>query len=127
MNEIHRITTAGATIEIIVPHFSNVYAFSDPTHVRLFGLYSMYHFVSPKYQPQTRHVPDFYTDVRFRVKSLTIQFYRSSTFDKLLAPILFKIVNYNTYTQEFYERRLSHFFHAWQIRYLLEPDKQIRT
>ena len=47
MREIHRITKSDGTVEIIVPHFSNVYGYSDPTHVRFFSLYSMYYFVSP--------------------------------------------------------------------------------
>jgi hypothetical protein len=31
----------GELIEIIVPHFSNPHYYSDPTHVRFFGLYTM--------------------------------------------------------------------------------------
>lgn len=123
MREIHRIARPGATIEIIVPHFSNVYGYSDPTHVRLFGLYSMYYFVSQQYQPKVRKVPDFYTKIRFRMKSLSIQFYDCSLLDKIFAPIFTRFVNFNESTQDFYERRLAFIFHAWQIRYLMEPEK----
>ena len=123
MREIHRITKRDGTVEIIVPHFSNVYGYSDPTHVRFFGLYSMYYFVSPEHQPKKRRVPAFYTDTRFLVKSLTIEFYRSSIIDKLLSPILSKFINCSIHTQDFYERRLSHLFHARQIRYVLTPEK----
>ncbi len=123
MREIHRITKPGGTIEIIVPHFSNVYGYSDPTHVRFFGLYSMYYFVSPEHQPKIRRVPAFYTDLRFRIKALTIEFYRSGVIDKFLAPVFSRIVNRSISTQDFYERRLAYLFHARQIRYLLEPEK----
>ena len=41
MHEIHRILKPNGVLEVLVPHFSNVYGFSDPTHVRFFGLYSM--------------------------------------------------------------------------------------
>jgi hypothetical protein len=34
-----------------------------------------------------------------------------------------RLVNLNFATQNFYERRLSRLYHAWQIRFLLEPDK----
>src|SRR5947209_3062339 len=30
--EIHRITRPGGRVEVIVPHFSNPYGYSDPTH-----------------------------------------------------------------------------------------------
>ncbi|MBV1910355.1 MAG: class I SAM-dependent methyltransferase [Kangiellaceae bacterium] len=123
MQEIHRITKPEGTIEIIVPHFSNVYGYSDPTHVRFFGLYSMYYFVAKENQPKIRRVPAFYTDKKFQIESLTIEFYQTSRLDRLLAPIFTKLVNYNISTQDFYERRLSHFFHAWQIRYILTPEK----
>jgi hypothetical protein len=123
MREIYRISRPNSTVEIVVPHFSNVYGYSDPTHVRFFGLYSMYYFVSPENQPQTRRVPAFYTDARFVINSLTIEFYRSGIIDRVLAPIFFRLVNLNIHTQDFYERRLSHLFHAWQIRYILTPEK----
>jgi SAM-dependent methyltransferase len=123
MGEIHRISKPAGIVEIIVPHFSNVYGYSDPTHVRFFGLYSMYYFVSPENQPKIRRVPEFYTAARFIVKSATIEFYRHGILDKILSPLFSRFVNLNIYTQDFYERRMSHFFHAWQIRYILTPEK----
>jgi len=76
--EIHRITKKEGKIEIIVPHFSNVYGFSDPTHVNFFGLYSMFYFVSPENQPKLRKVPSYYTNVRFIIDSIKLQ----ETFEK---------------------------------------------
>ena len=124
MREIHRIAKKGATIELIVPHFSNVYGFSDPTHVRVFGLYSMSYFVSLENQPEVRKVPEFYTDTRFIVNSVEIDFYRNlSNLDMFFGALAYKLVNINMKTQNFYERRLTNFFHAWQIRWLMEPVK----
>jgi len=123
IQEIYRITQKEGIIEIIVPHFSNVYGYSDPTHVRFFGLYSMYYFVSPENQPDLRKVPSFYTDVRFIVNSIKLQFYRYDFIDKLFADLISKVVNRNIYWQNFYKRRLSNIFHAWQIRYLMRPVK----
>ena len=40
LSEINRICSHDAKLKIIVPHFSNPYAFSDPTHGRFFGLFS---------------------------------------------------------------------------------------
>lgn len=123
MREIHRVCKPGARIEIVVPHFSNVYGYSDPTHVRFFALYSMYYFCSQEDQPMTRTVPNFYSDVRFRVEQVRIQFYRYSFLDRTVGRLLEKLINLNLKTQDFFERRLAHLFHAAQITYLLTPVK----
>ncbi|MGA1370888.1 MAG: hypothetical protein ACO3Z6_04755, partial [Pseudomonadales bacterium] len=99
------------------------YGHSDPTDVRFFGLYSMYYFCSREDQPMARTVPSFYSDVRFRVERIHVQFYRYSFLDRTLGRVLEKLVNRSLGTQDFYERRLSHLFHASQINYALRPVK----
>lgn len=123
MQEIWRVAKSDATIEIIVPHFSNALAYSDPTHVRFFGLYTMFYFVDKEDQPSRRKVPAFYSDTRFYVDSLKIQFYRLNLFDRLTVPFLSALVNSSLFWQEFYERRLSGLLRAWQITYRLRPKK----
>jgi SAM-dependent methyltransferase len=123
MREIHRITRRDGVVEITVPHFSNVYGFSDPTHVRFFGVHSMSYFAAAEDQPSRRKVPAFYSDARFRIESIRIDFYRSSLADKLVGGFLSWFVNRNIRLQEFYERRLSGAFHAWQVRFVLRPVK----
>lgn len=117
MKEIYRITKPGGKIEIIVPHYSNVFSYSDPTHVRFFGLYSMFYFVPEEFQPK-RKVPAFYSDVRFK-----IEFYKYTIIDKIIRLLLTKIINSNIRLQEFYKRRLSNLIHAWQIKYIMTPLK----
>ena len=80
MREIHRIMVPGGNMEVIVPHFSNSYGYSDPTHVRFFGLFTFYYFCSEVDQPAIRKVPSFYSDVRFRVESVRIDFYTNTFF-----------------------------------------------
>ena len=123
MSEIYRLTKPNGAIEIIVPHFSNVYGYSDPTHVRFFGLYTMYYFVPLEHQPKIRKVPPFYTDIRFKINSLSIEFYNSGIIDAIFSRLVSKIVNLDISCQDFYERRLSSLFHAWQIRYRMQPEK----
>ena len=41
VREIHRVCAPGATVAIRTPHFSSWYAYSDPTHIHIFG----YHFL----------------------------------------------------------------------------------
>jgi hypothetical protein len=122
LREIHRVTKPGGEITIIVPHFSNVYAFSDPTHVRFFGLYTMNYFMASEDQPG-RKVPAFYTELRFKQKSVRIEFYQMTFVDRLVGGLFTRLFNRRISLQEFYERRLSSLYHAWQIRYILSPVK----
>ena len=120
MEEIHRIVAKDAVIDIIVPHFSNVYGYSDVTHRRLFGVYSMFYFSNVEHQPQ-RKVPSYYSNARFQVLSVRIRFYRHGILDFLISPVLERLINGSFQCQVFYERRLARLFHAWEIHYRLTP------
>jgi len=119
MKEISRICISGSKIIIIVPHFSNPYYYSDPTHVRTFGLYSMSYFIDPKYQPFKRKVPSYYTSTEFKLIETQFYFYRTSLIDRILVPLVRYVANFNISTQEFFERRWSWLYPAWQIKYIL--------
>ena len=121
--EIHRIARPGALIELIVPHFSDPYAYSDPTHVRFFGLYTMSYFVETEKQPHRRKVPAFYSPVRFELESVYLAFYRTNLLDRLVVPVFRYLVNMSAWSQNFYERRLSWLFPAAEIRYRLRACK----
>lgn len=123
LREIYRITRPGGVIEITVPHFSNPYYYSDPTHVRFFGLYSMFYFVDRNEQPDVRKVPAFYSDVRFHMKKIKIDFFKIDRWDRLVEPLLSRFVNKSINFQDFYERRLSGVISARQIRYVMTPAK----
>jgi SAM-dependent methyltransferase len=123
--EIHRITRPGGLIEIVVPHFSNPYYYSDPTHVRPFGLYTMNYFVDTEKQPKAWRVPAFYTATRFEIESVKLAFYRSNLVDRILVPLLRHLVNRSHGTQNFYERRLCWLFPAAEIRYCMRALKPV--
>jgi len=123
LREIRRITIPDGEIEICVPHFSNPYYYSDPTHIRFFGLYSMYYYVDQIEQPKIRKVPAFYSDIRFHIKKINIEFFRLGRLDRLIAPLLSRLVNRNIKSQNFYERRLSGLISARQIRFIMSPKK----
>jgi SAM-dependent methyltransferase len=118
MEELYRILRPGGRIDIIVPHFSNPLAYSDPTHVRFFGLYSFYYMVDPARQLR-RKVPAFYTSARFQVERLSIRFDRETFFGKLTAPVYESIVNAGAWTQALYERRFVWAFPASELHVTL--------
>jgi len=123
LGEIHRIARPGALIEIIVPHFSNPYYYSDPTHVRFFGLYTMNYFVDTDKQPDAWKVPTFYSKTRFEMEEVKLSFYRFNLWDRLFVPFLRYFVNRSARSQNFYERRLSWLFPAAEIRFRMRASK----
>jgi len=123
MDEIHRIMRPGATLEVIAPHFSNPYYYSDPTHVRFFGLYTMSYFVDVDKQPGPHKVPAFPTKTRFELESVTLSFYRFNLLDRLFVPFLRYFVNRTPGAQHFYELRLSRLFPAAEVRYRMRACK----
>ncbi len=120
--EIHRITQPGGRIEVVVPHFSNPYGYSDPTHVRLFGLYSFFYFSDPADQPR-RKVPSFYLPQRFRVEQVRLHLMVGNVLDKAVRTALEPLINYGPGWQDWYERRLCRWFPASSVRYVLRVQK----
>jgi hypothetical protein len=120
--ELHRVTVPGGRIEIIVPHFSSPYAYSDPTHVRFFGLYSFFYFCAEADQPR-RKVPSFYLPQRFQVESVTCRLLKQSIGDKVLRCLLEPLINRGVAWLDWYERRLCRWIPANDIRYVLRPVK----
>lgn len=131
MQELHRICIPEAQIRVSVPHFSNQYGFSDPTHVRFFGLYSMNYFVPKKQQIYRRKVPDFYIKERFTVETVHISFYEFShktwfgeICDKLFRRNFEKrIVNRSPTMQEMYEKHLTRLWPARNLEFILTVKK----
>jgi SAM-dependent methyltransferase len=120
--EIHRITRPDGRIDVVVPHFSNPYHYSDPTHVRTFGLYSFFYFADEKDQPR-RKVPNFYLPIRFKVEEIAVRLLPGSIVTKPLVKAVGFLVNRGLGLLDWYERRLCRLFPAESIRYVLRPIK----
>lgn len=120
LEELHRVVRPGGEIDIRVPHFSNPYGYSDPTHVRFFGLYSFFYFTDPEKQPR-RKVPAFYSRCRFQVGNVNIRLMHETWFDKAVRAVLQPLVNLSREWQDWYERRLCRLFPANEIQYRISP------
>jgi hypothetical protein len=114
------VVRPGGEIDIRVPHFSNPYGYSDPTHVRFFGLYSFYYFADHDEQPR-RKVPAFYSRCRFQVKQIHIRLMHATWFDKAVRTVLQPLINRSSGWQDWYERRLCRLFPANEIQYRITP------
>jgi len=120
--ELHRVVTPTGRLEIVVPHFSNPYGYSDPTHVRFFGLYSFFYFCDEHDQPP-RKVPNFYSPVRFRVESVRFELMHQSWPEKVVRALLQPLINRGVGWLDWYERRLARLFPVSSVKYVLRPVK----
>jgi hypothetical protein len=121
--EIHRIAKPSARVEIVVPHFSNPYGYSDPTHVRFFGLYSFYYFCDHQDQPR-RKVPNFYLPHRFVLESVRCRLLAQSVYEKILRAALEPVINRDVSWLDWYERRLCRWLPANDMRFVLRVKKE---
>ena len=67
MAELHRVARPGARIHLRTPHYSSVLAYSDPTHEHYFSAMAIRTFEEALFP--------HYLAVRFRVVSLTLDFW----------------------------------------------------
>ena len=77
MEEVHRVGKAGADVIITTPHFSSLYSYQDPTHLRHLALDSMDYFTT-----DTKH-SNFYSSCRFRIVAKGFDFGRSFPFSSV--------------------------------------------
>jgi len=122
LSELRRISINGAKFEIIVPHFSNPYYYSDPTHVRQYGLFTMHYFTDETYQWR-RKVPSYYSDTKFILRDAKIIFYKDTIIDHLFANVLYPIVNSTRAFQHIFEKRFCYFYPPANVKYILEVSK----
>jgi hypothetical protein len=100
-----------------VPHFSNPYFYSDPTHRRFFGLYSFSYFAEDKIFSRT--IPGYSRLPDLVLQDVQLRFYSPFRQRKRLKKFLGKIFVRTVYAMEFYEEFLSQLFPCYEIRYLV--------
>lgn len=122
MEELHRVCTPDAKIAITVPHFSNPWYYSDPTHVRPWGIYTISYFMDAEDQIG-RKVPSFYTHARFKLLEHKLVLPRRNLFERITVPIIRAIFNRCFWAVEAYERRWTWIWPAEEIRMIVTPKK----
>jgi hypothetical protein len=122
LQEIHRVVVPGGTVDVEVPHFSNPYGFSDPTHVRFFGLYTFHYFSDAVDQPR-KPVPNFYMPQRFVIQSIKFSLVPTLIMNKPVRRLTTKILNCSFRLQDWYERAMCRHFPVSSIKYALTVKK----
>ena len=119
LKEFSRVLKPNGKLVIKVPHFSNPYYYSDPTHKIFFGLYTMSYFCDCNFL--TREVPQYNHLINFDIVEINLNFsstrpfYVRHAFKKLLGFIFAS----SYYMQEFWEENLSSVFPCYDIKFTL--------
>ncbi|GAA5179314.1 methyltransferase domain-containing protein [Niveibacterium umoris] len=117
IDELGRTLAPGAIATIKVPHFANPYFYSDPTHSRFFGLYTMSYFARDALL--RRKVPNYGRTPAFELAAVRFGFDSPFPVRGLLKRAIGPIFNLTTWVQEFYEENLCYLFPCYEIEYRL--------
>lgn len=122
LKEMIRVLKPDGTLHIFVPHFSNPYFYSDPTHIRPFGLYTFYYFVDTEHQLK-RKVPNYYSDIRIQIISQKLIFRSKFAIFGFIKKAIGKLINSCTLFQEYYEENLCYSMPAHGIELVITHPK----
>ena len=119
LDELGRVMAPGAALTIIVPHFSNPFYYSDPTHRTPFGLYTLAYFCEQELF--RRQVPRYSFNAPFTIQAVQLRFksypprYLRHAFKRLVGVV----VNSCMYTMELYEENFCWLVPCYEVQYSL--------
>lgn len=119
VTELERVLVVGARLHVVVPHFSNAYHHSDPTHRRTFGLYTFSYFAED--HVLRRRVPTYGRMPRFRVESVQLNFRSAVELPgrHRLKAALNRLVNAAPLAAELYEANLAWILPCYELEFSL--------
>lgn len=120
LQEVTRVMRIGGRFEVVVPHFSNPYYYSDPTHKNRFGLYTFSYLAEDRLL--RKRVPHYKKIIFFSLVKVDLLFKSSPPFyfRHGVKRFLGGIFNSCRYMQEFYEENLCYIFPCYEIGYVLK-------
>jgi len=119
LEELGRVMVPGSKLSVVVPHFSNPFYFSDPTHRTPFGLYTFAYYCSADIFART--VPRYGFEAPFTITTARLGFksypprYLRHAFKRLFGAL----VNSSGYLREFYEENLCWLVPCYEIHFEL--------
>jgi hypothetical protein len=123
LHQINRVLISGGSILITVPHYSNPFFFSDPTHKTFWGIHSFSYICEETCL--RRNVPKYISMKGWSLIDVKVKFVPMKNIKLLgvrmpsLCLILNFIINLNTVLIEYYERYLASFFSIYEIEFLV--------
>lgn len=126
VREVARILVDNGVFNVIVPHFSNPYFYSDYTHSTPFGLYSFSYFAQDDLF--SRQVPRYQETAHFKLERVTLifksprPFYIRWAFKKIAQAIF----NLSTGLKELYEEFFCYLIPCYEIDYVMKKKPGMR-
>ncbi len=123
LSELGRIVKPNGYVEFTVPHFSNPYFYSDPTHRNFFGLYTFCYYANTSFF--SRKVPTYDYKVDFSLINVDLAFKSPQpfVFRYGLKRLIGSFFNSCIYMKEFYEENLCYLFPCYEIHYILRREE----
>lgn len=119
--EADRVLAPGGELEFIVPHFSNPYFYSDPTHRTPFGIYSFSYLCETSCLQ--RDVPSYAAISGWQLERVSLGFrpFKRPTLFGLKLPVLSdvlnRVVNKKTVFIELFERYCASSMSVYEIEF----------
>lgn len=116
LRECMRVMKSGGNMDIIVPHHSNPFFYSDPTHKSFYGLYTFAYYAECGILK--RGVPAYSRINGLQISNIELIFksYRPHYIRHGLKKAIEKFVNLSNFNKEFYEEMASGFISCYEIR-----------
>lgn len=119
LKQVSRVLKSGGEMIVVVPHFSNPFFYSDPTHRNHFGLYTFSYYCEehifrrrvPRYARQSSLS---LVDVKLVFKSFPPRYLVHGL--RKLCQIVFNI---SSWTQEIYEDSFSNILSCYEVKYVI--------
>ena len=123
IEQLARVMVSGGLLHVVVPHFSNPYYYSDPTHRTAFGLYTFSYFSETKLFKRT--VPSYMNQFYFETYKIKLGFksprpFYGRWFFKRLVGWFF---NLSSYTMELYEENLCYLIPCYEVEFWLRRNE----
>jgi ubiquinone/menaquinone biosynthesis C-methylase UbiE len=113
-----RVLRSGARFRAIIPHFSNPYFYSDPTHDRAYGLYTFSYLVAETFT--RRGVPHYEAPLPFRYSNAIYAFKSSRPhYVRHGFKQIGRVFNVSTWMKELYEENWCWKIPAYEVDYEL--------
>ena len=119
LDELGRVMAPQASLTIIVPHFSNPFYYSDPTHRTPFGLYTLAYFCEQHLF--RRVVPRYAFNAPFAMEAVQLRFksYPPRYLRHALKRLAGAVVNSSMYMIELYEENFCWLVPCYEVQYTL--------